>query len=437
VPGYVKTSLAPGSRVVSRYLETSGLLPYLEKLGFGVVGYGCTTCIGNSGPLPEEVSRAVAQGELVVAAVLSGNRNFEARIHGEVRANYLASPPLVVAFALAGSMTHDLLHDPLGKDARGHPIYFRDIWPSDGEIKEAVRQSLDPAVFRELYGGIETQSPLWNALPAPEGETFAWSPKSTYIRKPPFFEGFRAREVPGIKPIRDARALLILGDNITTDHISPAGAIGAKSAAGKYLVDHGVTVAEFNQYGTRRGNDEVMTRGTFANPRIKNLMVPGVEGSVTKIQPQGTVASVFDASVAYKAAGVPLVVLAGKNYGSGSSRDWAAKGTKLLGVRAVVAESYERIHRSNLIGMGVLPLQFPAGTNASTLGLTGEETFALPSLSDALKAGATVPFEIRRATGPPQAIDLRARVDTPIEVEYLRNGGILDFVLRQRLAKVA
>ncbi|MHB8586549.1 MAG: aconitate hydratase AcnA [Thermoplasmatota archaeon] len=437
VPGHVKTSLAPGSRVVSRYLEAAGLLSYMDKLGFGVVGYGCTTCIGNSGPLPEPVSKGIVEGDLVAAAVLSGNRNFEARIHGEVRANYLASPPLVVAYALAGTMNIDLTKEPLGKDAKGQPVFLKDIWPSEAQIKSTIREALRPEMFRELYKDTDHQSPLWNQLEVPAGRTFRWPTDSTYIREPPFFSSFDPTKVPGIPKIANARALLVLGDNITTDHISPAGAISPKTPAGKFLLDKGVPQAEFNQYGTRRGNDEVMTRGTFANTRIKNLMVPGVEGGVTKLWPAGIVTSVYEAAMAYKQQGTPLVVIAGKNYGSGSSRDWAAKGTKLLGVRAVIAESYERIHRSNLVGMGVLPLQFANGTSAKSLGLTGEETFSFPSLSEQLKPGQTVTVEYTNAQGKKGHMDVIARVDTPIEVEYLRNGGILDFVLRQRVSSKA
>ncbi|HVL48972.1 MAG TPA: aconitate hydratase AcnA [Candidatus Thermoplasmatota archaeon] len=434
VPSHVKTSLAPGSRVVSRYLDTAGLLPYLEKLGFAVVGYGCTTCIGNSGPLPETIEKAVKENDLVVASVLSGNRNFEARVHPDVRANYLMSPPLVVAYALAGSVNVDLATEPLGTDAAGKPVFLKDVWPSQEEIKTALAHALDPKVFRELYADVPRQSPAWNALKAPTGGTYAWTTSSTYIQEPPFFQGFTAGR-KGIRPIENARALLVLGDNVTTDHISPAGPISAKTPAGQYLMSLGVQPIDFNQYGTRRGNDRVMTRGTFANTRIKNQMVPGVEGGVTKHQPDGAQMSVFEASEKYRQAGVPLVVLAGKNYGTGSSRDWAAKGTKLLGVRAVVAESFERIHRSNLVGMGVLPLTFPAGASAKSLGLTGAETFSFEGVGDGMKPGQKVTMRWTKPDGSKGEVVLEARLDTPIEVEYYRAGGILDYVLGNLLSK--
>ncbi len=434
VPSHVKTSLAPGSRVVSRYLESSGLLPYLEKLGFAVVGYGCTTCIGNSGPLPEAIEKAVKDKDLVVASVLSGNRNFEARVHPDVRANYLMSPPLVVAYALAGSVNVDLATEPLGSGPDGKPVHLKDVWPTSEEVRAALRHALDPDVFREIYSGVDRQSPMWNELAAPAAQTYAWDATSTYIQEPPFFLGF-SENAPGIRPVTDARPLLILGDNVTTDHISPAGGIGEKTPAGKYLLGLGVKKADFNQYGTRRGNDRVMTRGTFANARIKNLMVPGVEGGVTRHGPDGTQTSVFEAAERYRAEGVPLVVLAGKNYGTGSSRDWAAKGTKLLGVRAVVAESFERIHRSNLVGMGVVPMQFPAGVNARTLGLDGSETITLLGLGDDLKPGASVRMRWTKLDGSTGETALTVRADTPIEIEYLRHGGILDYVLRSLIRR--
>ncbi|MHB8606151.1 MAG: aconitate hydratase AcnA, partial [Thermoplasmatota archaeon] len=430
VPGYVKTSLAPGSRVVTRYLEKSNLLTYLEQLGFGVVAYGCTTCIGNAGPLPAAVEKAVKENDLVVASVLSGNRNFEARIHPDVRANYLMSPPLVVAFALAGTMNIDLSHEPIGKGRDGKPVFLKDIWPSERDVQQALRLALDPATFRELYGKIQEQAVTWNALPVARGETFAWTKTSTYIQEPPFFTHFEKSRAPGIPAVANARPLLILGDNITTDHISPAGGIGEKTPAGQYLLHEGVSKADFNQYGTRRGNDRVMTRGTFANTRIKNLMVPGVEGGVTKHMPDGAQMSVYDAAMKYASEKTPLVVFAGKNYGTGSSRDWAAKGTKLLGVRAVVAESFERIHRSNLVGMGIVPLAFPAGTNAAKLGFDGREVVAFRGLDDSLKPGGTVHMDYVKGDGTKGSVPLVARADTPIEIEYLKAGGILDYVLR-------
>ncbi|HLE96731.1 MAG TPA: aconitate hydratase AcnA [Candidatus Thermoplasmatota archaeon] len=435
VPGHVKTSLAPGSRVVSRYLEQAGLLTYLEKLGFAVVGYGCTTCIGNAGPLPAAVSKAVVDHDLVVASVLSGNRNFEARIHPDVRANYLMSPPLVVAYALAGSVNVDLTRDPLGHDARGAPVFLRDLWPSHEEVLAVLRSALVPLVFREMYTDVSRQSPIWTNLQVGAGKTFPWRTESTYIQEPPFFTKFDPARAPGVRKVEGARPLIILGDNVTTDHISPAGGISDKAPAGQYLLASGVRKEEFNQYGTRRGNDRVMTRGTFANTRIKNQMVPGVEGGVTRHMPDGTTMSVYDAAMRYEDEGVPLVVFAGKNYGTGSSRDWAAKGTKLLGVRAVVAESYERIHRSNLVGMGVLPLQFPTGVSANTLGFDGREVVTFRDLDDDLKPGQPIPMDYVKGDGSKGTVTLTARVDTPIEVEYMRAGGILDFVLRNLLKK--
>ena len=437
VPAAVKTSLAPGSRVVQDYLAATGLQPYLDRLGFQIVGFGCTTCIGNSGPLPEAVEAAVTGHDLVVASVLSGNRNFEARVHQNVKANFLMSPPLVVAFAIAGRVDIDLTKDPIGKDNNGADVYLRDLWPSLGEIREAMQSALKPEVFRRLYTDFSGQNPKWNEIPASVGQLYKWDEASTYIQHPPFFANF-SMQAGNISDIRGARPLGIFGDSVTTDHISPAGAIKAASPAGKYLLDHGVEAADFNSYGSRRGNDRVMTRGTFANVRIKNLMVPGVEGGVTKYFAAGATdgeqMAIYDAAVKYKTDGTPLVVIAGQEYGTGSSRDWAAKGTMLLGVKAVVAQSYERIHRSNLVGMGVLPLQFEEGTDAKTLGLDGSETFDVLGLSDDVKPRQTLTLRITRASGRTQDIPVVLRIDTPIEVEYYRHGGILPFVLRELMA---
>ncbi len=429
----VKTSLAPGSRVVTDYLAKTGLQPYFDALGFNIVGYGCTTCIGNSGPLHARIEEAITSHDLIAASVLSGNRNFEARVHQNIKANFLMSPPLVVAFALAGRVDLDLSSDPLGKDKSGKDVFLRDLWPTLDEVQAAMSSALSPDVFRRLYSDFAEQNPKWNEIPASTGEVYAWDEHSTYIQEPPFFKDF-GMTVGSICEIKRARALGIFGDSVTTDHISPAGAIKKTSPAGHYLIEHDVQSDDFNSYGSRRGNDRVMTRGTFANVRIKNLMVPGVEGGVTKHQPDGAVMSIFDAAIKYQSAGTPLVIFAGQEYGTGSSRDWAAKGTKLLGVRAVVAASFERIHRSNLVGMGVLPLQFPEGVSAQTLGLDGSETFDIIGLGEDPKPMSTVTLIVYRADGSAQEIPLRSRIDTAIEVDYYRHGGILPFVLRQLLA---
>jgi len=431
---WVKTSLAPGSKVVTDYLDQAGLTPYLERLRFHLVGYGCTTCIGNSGPLPEPVSAAIAEGELVVCAVLSGNRNFEGRIQQEVRANYLASPPLVVAYALAGRIDLDLQREPIGTGKDGKPVYLRDIWPSAKEVDDVIRTSIKSAMFRTQYGEVFKGDERWSGLPVPAGDRFAWEPDSTYIRRAPYFDAMPAAPAP-IEDIRAARVLCLLGDSITTDHISPAGSIRKTSPAGKYLVERGVEPKDFNSYGSRRGNHEVMVRGTFANVRLKNLLAPGAEGPVTVHLPDGEQLSIYDASVQYQAEGVPLLVLAGKEYGSGSSRDWAAKGPRLLGVRAVIAQSYERIHRSNLVGMGILPLQFLPDQDPATLGLTGKETFDLSGLADVLSEGFPRGKELTvRGTRPDGSrLEFRTtvRIDTPQELVYYRHGGILEYVLRQ------
>ena len=431
---WVKTSLAPGSKVVTDYLDQAGLTPYLERLRFHLVGYGCTTCIGNSGPLAEPVSAAIAEGELVVCAVLSGNRNFEGRIQQEVRANYLASPPLVVAYALAGRIDLDLQHEPLGTGKDGKPVYLRDIWPSAREVDDVIRTSIKSAMFRTQYSEVFKGDERWSGLPVPAGDRFAWEPDSTYIRRAPYFDGMPAAPAP-IEDIRAARVLCLLGDSITTDHISPAGSIRKTSPAGKYLVERGVEPKDFNSYGSRRGNHEVMVRGTFANVRLKNLLAPGTEGPVSVHLPDGEQMSIYDASVQYQAEGVPLLVLADKEYGSGSSRDWAAKGPRLLGVRAVIAQSYERIHRSNLVGMGILPLQFLPDQNPATLGLTGKETFDLTGLGEVLAEGFPRGKEltVRGARPDGSRLEFRAtvRIDTPQELVYYRHGGILEYVLRQ------
>ena len=433
----VKTSLAPGSRVVQDYLASTGLQPYLDKLGFQIVGYGCTTCIGNSGPLPQAVEEAITSHDLVAASVLSGNRNFEARVHQNVKANFLMSPPLVVAFALAGRVDIDLTKEALGVDQDGREVFLRDLWPSLEEIRDAMRSALKPEIFRKLYRDFAEQNPKWNEVPGSIGQLYGWDDKSTYIQNPPFFENF-SRQSGTIADIKGARPLGIFGDSVTTDHISPAGAIKAASPAGRYLEEHGVEPKDFNSYGSRRGNDRIMTRGTFANVRIKNLMVPGVEGGVTKYFGKGSEGgeqmAIFDAAEKYKTDGTPLVVLAGQEYGTGSSRDWAAKGTMLLGVKAVVAQSYERIHRSNLVGMGVLPLQFEEGTSAQTLGLDGSETFDVVGLSNDVKPRQKLTLRITRADGKTEEIPVVLRIDTPIEVEYYRHGGILPFVLRELMA---
>jgi aconitate hydratase len=429
---WVKTSLAPGSKVVTDYLARAGLTPYLEALQFHLVGYGCTTCIGNSGPLPPRITEAVKQGELVVAAVLSGNRNFEGRIHPLVRANYLASPPLVVAYALAGHLDVDLTSEPIGHDPDGQPVYLHDVWPTAAEVRDAIRTAVTPEMFRTQYGAVTEGDPNWRELKVPEGNLFAWDPASTYVKRPPYFDGL-PREPQAPTDVRDARVLAVLGDSITTDHISPAGSIPADSPAGKYLIAHGVTPADFNSYGARRGNHEVMMRGTFANVRLRNLLAPGTEGGVTRHLPSGEVMPIYDAAMRYQAEGVPLVVLAGKEYGAGSSRDWAAKGPRLLGVRAVVAESYERIHRSNLVGMGVLPLQYLPGESRTTLGLTGEEQYDVAGIAEGLRPGKRLAVTARSADGSSKRFELICRIDTPQEVDYYRHGGILQYVLRQML----
>ena len=426
----VKTSLAPGSRVVTAYLDKTGLQPYLDKLGFQTVGYGCTTCIGNSGPLNPEVEKAITDNDLVAAAVLSGNRNFEARIHQNIKANFLMSPPLVVAFALAGRVDIDFAKEPIGKGKDGKEVFLKDIWPSLAEIRDTLRTALTPEMFATLYGDFAGQNPKWNEIQAPTGSIYDWDTKSTYIQEPPFFEKFDLK-AGTISPISGARALGIFGDSVTTDHISPAGAIKEKSPAGRFLSEHGVTKDDFNSYGSRRGNDLIMTRGTFANVRIKNLMLPGVEGGETLHQPNGERMSIFDAAQKYALEKTPLVILAGQEYGTGSSRDWAAKGTRLLGVKAVIAASYERIHRSNLVGMGVLPLQFHEGTNAQSLGLDGTECYDIIGLSDDIKPRQDLSLRITRKDGSVQEVPVKLRIDTPIEVDYYRHGGILPFILRQ------
>ncbi|MEV4756243.1 aconitate hydratase [Micromonospora sp. NPDC049559] len=427
---WVKTTLAPGSKVVMDYYERAGLTPYLEKLGFHLVGYGCTTCIGNSGPLPEAISAAVNENDLSVVSVLSGNRNFEGRINPDVKMNYLASPPLVVAYALAGTMDIDLANEPIDTGSDGQPVYLRDIWPSPAEIEEVIAGAIASEMFTRDYADVFAGDERWQSLPTPTGDTFSWSDSSTYVRKPPYFEGMDHDPRP-VGDIAGARVLAKLGDSVTTDHISPAGSIKADSPAGRYLAEHGVARHEFNSYGSRRGNHEVMIRGTFANIRLRNQLVPGVEGGFTVNHLTGEQTTIYDASVAYQSAGVPLVILAGKEYGSGSSRDWAAKGTMLLGVRAVIAESYERIHRSNLIGMGVLPLQFPADTTAETLGLTGTETFTISGVT-ALNEGE-IPRTVKVGTDTGVEFDAVVRIDTPGEADYYRHGGILQYVLRKML----
>ena len=433
VPPHVKTSLAPGSRVVDDYLAQANLVDALAQLGFQTVGYGCTTCIGNSGPLPEPVAKAVQEGDLVAAAVLSGNRNFEGRINPLVKANYLASPPLVVAYALAGTTDIDLTNEPLGKGADGQDVYLKDIWPTREEVSEAMRQAVQPEMFRQRYGNVFESNERWNAIQVPESDLYPWNPSSTYIQEPPFLIDL-TREPQPIQPIRGARVLVALGDSVTTDHISPAGTIAADSPAGKYLIEHGVEPREFNSYGSRRGNDRVMTRGTFANIRIRNLLAPGTEGGITRHLPDGEQMSVYDAAIKYKQEGVPLIVLAGAEYGTGSSRDWAAKGTYLLGVRAVIAASYERIHRSNLVGMGVLPLEFVGGKTWQDLGLTGEEVFDIPELGDDLQPQQELTVRATTADGTDKTFATKVRIDTPVELDYYRHGGILQFVLRKILA---
>ncbi len=428
VKPWVKTSLAPGSKVVSEYLDRAGMTEYLEALGFHLVGYGCTTCIGNSGPLPEEISDVVGAEDLAVVSVLSGNRNFEGRINPDVKMNYLASPPLCVAYALAGTMDIDLYDEPLGEDDHGRPVYLKDIWPSAEEVAQTVQEAVQSDMFRKSYGEVFDGDERWNSLEVPTGESFAWDPQSTYVRLPPYFDSLPAEPEP-ITDIEDARVLAVLGDSVTTDHISPAGAIKRDGPAGRYLIERGVTPRDFNSYGSRRGNHEVMMRGTFANIRLRNQLAPGTEGGVTIKLPEGEQMSIYDAAMRYIENGVPLVVLAGKEYGSGSSRDWAAKGTRLLGVRAVIAESYERIHRSNLVGMGVLPLQFKNGESAQSLGLTGHEVLTIHGLADS----QTIPRELT-VRADEKEFTVIARIDTPKEQRYFRHGGILQFVLRELLA---
>jgi len=429
----VKTSLGPGSRVVTDYLEATHLQEDLDALGFQLVGYGCTTCIGNSGPLDPAIEEALKEGELVGASVLSGNRNFEARVHGAIKANFLMSPPLVVAYALAGTVDIDLTNDPIGTGANGEPVYLKDIWPSNEEIESLVLSGLKPEMFRAKYGDLTSANPEWNAVESSTGDIYQWDEKSTYIQNPPFFEGF-GMEAGTITDLLDLRPLAIAGDSITTDHISPAGAIKEDGPAGRYLKANGVEKKDFNSFGSRRGNDRVMTRGTFANVRFKNKMAAGKEGGYTKLMPEGTPADIFDACVEYRKRGEGLIVIAGEDYGMGSSRDWAAKGTALLGVKAVVAKSFERIHRSNLIGMGVLPLQFPDGVSDETLGLDGTETFSITGLSDAIRPGQNVPMTITKKDGSKQTVDLVLRIDTGIEIDYYRHGGILQYVLRDIIA---
>ena len=429
---WVKTSLAPGSKVVTDYLKESGLMPHLEKLGFYLVGYGCTTCLGNSGPLPEPISAAVQEGDLVAVAVLSGNRNFEGRIHPQVRANYLGSPPLVVAYALAGRMDMDLYSEPLGNDPKGNPVYLKDIWPAPEEIREEIRKSVKSEMFKKEYSNVFEGDERWKKMPTPEGELFKWDPNSTYVRKAPYFDGM-GHTPAKLKDITGARVLALLGDSITTDHISPVGSIERNGPAALYLTEHGVQPKDFNQYGARRGNHEVMTRGTFANVRLKNMLAPGTEGGVTVHLPDKKQMSIYDAAMQYQKEGTPLIVIAGKEYGTGSSRDWAAKGPRLLGIKAAIAESFERIHRSNLIGMGIVPLVFKPGENLKTHGLTGFEKFAITGISDGLKIGAELNVKATSDQGATSEFKVICRIDTPAEIDYYRHGGILEYVLRQLL----
>lgn len=429
---WVKTSLAPGSKVVTSYLQQEGLLPYLDRLGFNLVGYGCTTCIGNSGPLPEPIARATKEGKLVVAAILSGNRNFEGRINPQVRANYLASPPLVVAYAIAGRMDFDPYSEPLGNDFNGQPVYLRDIWPTPQEVNEAIARSVSGKMFKEVYADVFKGDERWQGLEVPEGNLYQWSGDSTYVKHPPYFENMPREPLP-IRDIQDARVLAMLGDSVTTDHISPAGSIPADSPAGKYLIEHGVSPSDFNSYGARRGNHEVMVRGTFANIRLCNLLVPGTEGGWTMHFSEKEKTTIFEASMKYQRENVPLLVIAGKEYGTGSSRDWAAKGTALLGIKAVLAESFERIHRSNLIGMGVLPIQFKPGENRESLGLTGLEAYTITGIATNLKPHKELLVTATSDDGTQKQFSVVARVDTPVEVNYYRHGGILQYVLRQLL----
>jgi len=430
----VKTSLAPGSRVVTDYLDRTRLQPFLDKLGFQTVGYGCTTCIGNSGPLAATIEDAIAKNDLVAASVLSGNRNFEARVHQSIKANFLMSPPLVVAFALAGRVDIDLTREPLGRGSDGRDVFLRDVWPTLAEVRDLLKSALKPEVYVRLYADFASQNPKWNEIPSSKGDTYAFDPKSTYIQEPPFFDDFSATPAAPAE-LKGARALGIFGDSVTTDHISPAGSIKKASPAGRFLAGCGVAFEDFNSYGSRRGNDRVMTRGTFANVRIKNLMLAGAEGGDTLLEPEGTRLPIYDAAVEYRRRGTPLVVLAGQDYGAGSSRDWAAKGTRLLGVRAVVAQSYERIHRSNLVGMGVLPLQFKEGVSVKSLGLDGSETYDVLGLGAGLKPQQDLTLRVARARGETLDVPVRCRIDTPIEVAYYQHGGILPYVLRQILSK--
>jgi aconitate hydratase len=436
VKPWVKTSLAPGSQVVTDYLAKAGLNVDLDALGFNLVGYGCTTCIGNSGPLPEAISAAIQQGDLVAASVLSGNRNFEGRINPDCKANYLASPPLVVAYALAGSVCIDLSTQPLGNGKDGKPVFLKDIWPSSEEIKNAIRTALTPEMFRERYANVFAGPTKWQQIKTAEGMIYQWQKDSTYVKLPPLFDALPPK-AQAVTDVKGARLLALLGDSITTDHISPAGDIKKSSPAGKYLIEHGVEPAEFNSYGARRGNHEVMMRGTFANIRIKNELMDGAEGGNTKFFPSGEVMPIYDAAMRYQKEGVPLIIVAGKEYGTGSSRDWAAKGTRLLGVRAVIAESFERIHRSNLVGMGVLPLEFKNGMTRADLKLTGAETFAISGVAAGLKPRINVSLTITRGDGKSDTVELLCRVDTLDEVEYYKNGGILPFVLRDLIKRAA
>jgi aconitate hydratase len=431
---WVKSSLAPGSKVVTEYLDAAGLTPYLDQLGFNLVGYGCTTCIGNSGPLPEEIAATVREKNLVVCSVLSGNRNFEGRIQQDVRANYLASPPLVVAYALAGWITTDITTEPLGHDPSGRPVYLKDIWPTEHELQETMLKTVTADMFRRSYDDVFSGDARWQSLQVPEGNVFAWDPNSTYVRKPTFLEGMTMDPAP-LRDITGARMLAVLGDSVTTDHISPAGSIKVDSPAGKYLIEKGVKPADFNSYGSRRGNHEVMMRGTFANVRLRNLMAPGTEGGVTRYQPSGEQMTIFDASVKYQDAGVPLMIVAGKEYGSGSSRDWAAKGTYLLGVKAVIAESFERIHRSNLVNMGVLPLQFKLGDNAASLKINGTESFQVKGVADGLKPRGDVLVIATETDGSTREFTVTVRIDTPEELIAFKHGGILPYVVRQLVGK--
>ncbi len=436
VQPWVKTSLAPGSKVVTEYLDKAGLLSYLEQLNFHLVGYGCTTCIGNSGPLPPAIAKAIDQGDLLVAAVLSGNRNFEGRIHSQVRANYLASPPLVVAYALAGSVTVDLATEPLGVGSDGQPVYLKDLWPTQAEVREVIDRTLRSEMFSDIYRDVFRGDERWQSMPLPEGDTYQWDPASTYVKHPPYFQAMPAEPRP-FQDVAGARVLAVLGDSVTTDHISPAGSIKPDSPAGRYLQEHGVAVKDFNSYGSRRGNHEVMVRGTFANVRLRNQLVPGVEGGETVHLPDGEQMSIFEAAMRYQADGVPSIILAGQEYGSGSSRDWAAKGPALLGVKAVIAESFERIHRSNLIGMGIAPLQFQEGQNPASLGLTGREVYTIAGVAELIAGGLSGSREVTvTAVGDDgtRTFTAIARIDTPQEAEYCRHGGILQYVLRQLLA---